>query len=202
MPKVARGLPVQTPSQPCHSSRTSQNEGNYRITQFFHVDRVDSARMNSNSNSDSDDDNSDFDIDPDADDEDANRAQPLLPLQLPCRCVSWNVEGWAAKLADPSVTEYLLSFDVICLTETFMIMDFDSTLLFHEYECIQKKAIKLSKMGRPSGGIIVLYKKSLKPYVSAIENEYDNLLILKVKKEAWNVDKDVTLFFYLSPPCG
>ena len=39
-----------------------------------------------------------------------------------------------------------------------------------------------------------------RPYVSAIENEYDNLLILKVKKEAWNVDKDVTLLFtYVHP---
>ena len=56
-----------------------------------------------------------------------------------------------------------------------------------------KPAVKLSHMGRRSGGSITLVRKQLTTVVENIEVDFDNILLLKLSGSVFNVDRDVFL---------
>ena len=106
----------------------------------------------------------------------------------------WNVEGLINRLACMEVSDFLLKYDIICLCETFLIQSFDSNLKFPNYVCIQKPAIDLGRGGRASGGVLILYKKEIANFISEIDNPSDSFVSLRIRKELWNVEKDVLMF--------
>ena len=75
----------------------------------------------------------------------------------------WNVAGLIIK--DKEVWEYLKSFDVIGLTETWIEEDHCEKLkyrLFKEYDWKCRAAMKVSKKGRAKEGIITGINKELR----------------------------------------
>ena len=69
--------------------------------------------------------------------------------------MTWNVEGLLSKLADADFVEYVKSFDIIGLTETFLEYDLQAST-FADFSSYSAPAKKLSHHGRCSGGVLVL----------------------------------------------
>ena len=84
------------------------------------------------------------------------------------KILTWNIAGLLGRLLDGEVVAFLKKFDIVCLQETFLLYDFNTCFKFPNYRAIQSTASKLSKSGRPSGGILVLYKKELEKHLSLI----------------------------------
>ena len=93
-------------------------------------------------------------------------------------------------MENESFVHYLLNFDIICLTETFVDSDFVSPI-FHEYVVFISKAKKLSRQGRYSGGVIVMVKKSKADFFERIQVETESVIVLKIQKHLFNTGKDV-----------
>ena len=104
---------------------------------------------------------------------------------------AWNVTGLLDKLADREFLRYVQLFDIVCLGETFL--DYLKAETFPEHFVFVKPAVKLSLMGRRSGGIIALVRKQLTTVVENIEVDFDNILLLKLSGSVFNVDRDVFL---------
>ena len=92
--------------------------------------------------------------------------------------VTWNISGLLGKLLDNEVTAYLRKFDFICLQETFLLYDFNTSIKFPNHKVLQSHASKPSKAGRPSGGVLLLYKKNIEKEVTVIDTEIRNVLQL------------------------
>ena len=83
----------------------------------------------------------------------------------------WNVCGLLSKLSDKDFIDYIVSFDFDCLVET-VVENIDSSLLTNcAVYC--KPAVKLSKQGRHSGGILCLIRNSLVPFVRKLNSNND-----------------------------
>ena len=66
------------------------------------------------------------------------------------RILNLNIGGLAAKLVSNDFIDYLNTFDLICLTETFVDEGFEITAL-KEFIIFIAPANKLSRQGRRSG---------------------------------------------------
>ena len=106
-------------------------------------------------------------------------------------CISWNIEGLAAKLTDIDFVAYITSFDIICLLETFTCPKFDFSVHFKDFKELHSPAEKLSKRGRRSGGTVLLVKKVLADFTEPINSPIDNVRCFKLRKTLFNVDKDI-----------
>jgi len=105
--------------------------------------------------------------------------------------LSWNVGGLIGKLRDPDFVNYVTSFDVCCLQETFTFPSFDFSISFDEFLVFHSPAVRLSRMGRGSGGTLLLIKKSLSEFVSVVQTNVDNMLSVRLSKTLFGCDKDV-----------
>ena len=114
--------------------------------------------------------------------------------------VTWNISGLLGSLLDGDVVAFLKKFDIICLQETFLLYEFNVSFKFPNYKAIQHVASKLSKAGRPSGGIILLYKKEYEKHIKAIETENKNIIGINMNKTLLNMDKDLLLFTLYAHP--
>ena len=95
-------------------------------------------------------------------------------------------------MCNTSFIEYILNFDIVTLAETFV--DKVETNAFANYDIYFKKSIKLTRKGRPSGGVICLVKKILKPYVKEIKCKcHTHHLYLLCDKSIFKCDKDILL---------
>ena len=103
------------------------------------------------------------------------------------------------KLDNHNFVHYLTSHDFLCLTETFIADEFKSDL-FDDYLVFNAKARKLSHQGRYSGGVIVLVRKKFGSYVEQIYTEFDNVIVLKMKKELFGTPKDIMYICLYIPP--
>ncbi|HLX52547.1 MAG TPA: endonuclease/exonuclease/phosphatase family protein, partial [Aquella sp.] len=81
----------------------------------------------------------------------------------------WNVAGLLKKFSDYGFLDYLKSFDIFALAETWLLEnDFDKcSNLFSDYNLFFIGAKKLFAKGRASQGMVIAFKKSLK-YLSFI----------------------------------
>ena len=105
----------------------------------------------------------------------------------------WNIAGLIPKLSDQDLVEYLNTFVILLLTETYTEHTFDHTIKFQEYNCNQINAVKLHGLGHPSGGIIMLTKKSLENLITFQEVNRDNIIKCTIDKETWGTDKDIII---------
>ena len=101
----------------------------------------------------------------------------------------WNIGGITTKLYDNEFVDYVRSFDVISLVETF-VEKFESNA-FSDFAIFVKSAIKLSRQGRHSGGIICLVRKCFLPLIRKIECTCVNHVSFVIDKRLFGVTKDI-----------
>ena len=89
--------------------------------------------------------------------------------------------------------------DYVCLTETFMDRAIDDDT-FKDFKIYQAKAHKLSKHGRCSGGVVVLVRNCLLPFVERVKYDGNNVVIVKLSKELLGLEKDVFVIALYIPP--
>ena len=110
----------------------------------------------------------------------------------------WNVNGVAARLGDPDFVQYVCSFDFVCMVETFI--DNFSSNVFSDYVVYCKPAIKLTRQGRRSGGVLCLVKKDLAPFVKELTCDRGNFLCFLLNKKLFGLDRDVLYICAYVPP--
>jgi len=114
--------------------------------------------------------------------------------------LSWNIEGLINKLSDHDFVNFVTSFDVVCLQETFATASFDFDIHFDKFLVVVSPAVRLSRMGRSSGGTVLLVRKSLSDYVTVVESGVDNILCVRLSKMLFGSDKDVVFIgTYIHP---
>ena len=99
------------------------------------------------------------------------------------RLLIWNSEGLLEKINLDGFCDFINSFDIIGLGETFTKFNFDFSIKFKEFDAIHCPAEQFSHLGRPSGGLVLLVKKTLKEAVEIIETGISHVLSIKIKKE-------------------
>ena len=103
----------------------------------------------------------------------------------------WNIEGLYDKLSFDGLCDFMQSFDILGLAETFTLPGFDFGVRFPEHLALHCPARKYSKLGRPSGGLVVLIKKTLAPFIDIIETNLSHVLAIKIKKSLLKTQKDI-----------
>ena len=78
----------------------------------------------------------------------------------------WNVNGLLSKIQDSDFMSYLCTFDFVCIVETF-VEEIQSNV-FVGYNVFCKPAVKFTRQGRCSGGVICLVKNVFAPYVLSL----------------------------------
>ncbi|XP_078518375.1 uncharacterized protein LOC144783087 [Lissotriton helveticus] len=98
-----------------------------------------------------------------------------VALELPVRLVCWNIAGVVKNLRDPEWALFIESFDLCLLQETWAV----ETPHRVGYKTYGIGAIP-SKSGRPSGGLLLWVKISLRAKVEKIDTNSVDLLALKI----------------------
>ena len=115
---------------------------------------------------------------------------PFANCKMSLQILSYNNAGLLPKLDNVAFVNYITSFDLVCLTETYVASEFESNL-FKDFGVFVAKAKKLSYHGRYSGGVIILVRKDFVPFVERIYLDVDNIVVSRVKKVLLGTDKDV-----------
>ena len=117
------------------------------------------------------------------------------------RLTAWNSEGLFEKLGLNGVCEYISSFDIACLGETFTFSSFDFNVKFGDFIALHSPAKKFNFRGRPSGGLVVLIRKSLERFISVIDTKISHVICFKIAKELLNTARDILYIgSYVHPP--
>ena len=124
---------------------------------------------------------------------------PFANCKMSLRILSYNNAGLLPKLDNVAFVNYITSFDLVCLTETYVASEFESNL-FKDFGVFVAKAKKLSYHGRYSGGVIVLVRKDFVPFVERMYLDVDNVVVLRIKKVLLGTDKDVMFISAYLPP--
>ena len=113
------------------------------------------------------------------------------------KCGFWNVEGLYEKLSFDGLCNFIQSFDILGLGETFTLPGFNFDIKFPDHLALHCPAKKYSKLGRPSGGLVLLIKKTIAPFIDIVETDLSHVLAIKIKKSLLKTQKDllyVTLY--------
>jgi len=113
--------------------------------------------------------------------------------------LTWNVNGLISKFSDPDFFAYLKKFSFICLCETFVSF-VDCSESMKDYVSFIAPAKRLSKQGRLSGGVLCLIKREMLEYFEYIGCKYDNVLVFKISRTLFDVERDILLFCTYVPP--
>ena len=112
----------------------------------------------------------------------------------------WNVEGLYEKLHMSSLCDFIQSLDIAGLGETFTLPGFDFTIKFPNHYALHCPATKYTRLGRPSGGIVLLIKKTLYKYIEIVDTQISHVLAIKIKKCLFRTDKDILLVMIYNHP--
>ena len=112
----------------------------------------------------------------------------------------WNVEGLYEKLHLNDLCEFIASIDIIGLGETFTLAGFDFNLKFPDHFALHCPATKYSKYGRPSGGLVILIRKTLEQYIKIIDTHISHVFALKINKKLLKTNKDLLLIMMYNHP--
>lgn len=116
--------------------------------------------------------------------------------------LSWNVGGLLTKLSDTDFVDYVNSFDICVLLETFTLPSFDFDIHFKDFMVLHSPAVKLSKMGRNSGGVVLLIRKALSEFVKTVDTKCENILCSRLSKRLFGSERDVLFVGLYSHPVG
>ena len=89
-------------------------------------------------------------------------------------------------------------FDFVCLLETF-VEDL-KTNVFYNFIHFVSPAVRLSRAGRRSGGVLLLIKKSLADYVQEISLGVENIITMKLSRRLFGISADVFHICVYSAP--
>ncbi|WP_419607807.1 hypothetical protein, partial [Thiolapillus sp.] len=112
----------------------------------------------------------------------------------------WNVNGLLSKIQDSDFMSYLCTFDFVCIVETF-VEEIQSNV-FVGYNVFCKPAVKFTRQGRCSGGVICLVKNVFAPYVRKLDIDCGNFILLIIDKSVFGLQKDVLYVCAYVPPEG
>ena len=107
--------------------------------------------------------------------------------------LSWNCNGLTReKKEDPDFAQYLRSYDIIFLYESWCNsisdIDLNGFRTINLYRKFQNKNAR-----RNSGGIVIYFKSHLKNGISLVRNHFDTIVWLHLKKEFFHLQSDVYL---------
>ena len=105
--------------------------------------------------------------------------------------MSWNAEGILDKINQGDVQDFFEKFDILCITETFTSKNFNFDIKFRDYIPLHSPGQKLTRLGRISGGVIILIKKELRGFITKIDTGINSILAFLIDKTLVNTDKDV-----------
>ena len=110
------------------------------------------------------------------------------------------MRGLETQAGDDDFIEHLNKFDVIVLTETHLDREFDTEVKFPNYIARQAPGVRLSRLGRVSGGVMLLVHKELDPYTTFLELKEPNVLGCVFDNSLWNLSKNTLLLAtYIHP---
>ena len=113
----------------------------------------------------------------------------------------WNIDGLYSKLDEPEFLSLLMQFSYICLCETFLTFA-DLSSLLPDYVCYFSPAKKLSSHGRMSGGVVCLIHRSFDKFFDRIDCTTENVVVFRVCKSVFNIDRNLIMFNAYIPPAG
>ena len=113
------------------------------------------------------------------------------------KIISWNINGgFSSKFNDSSFRCFILSYDIILLTECWIEKEFSLDV---EGFCCYAFPRKLSK-SKQGGGCVILIRHKLKQYVSLLKNMHDTVIWLKLDKCLFQSLVDIYLACVYIPP--
>ena len=92
----------------------------------------------------------------------------------------WNINGLKSSLSDADFKEYLRKFDVIALTETHH--EKGANISIKGLNHFDIPAMKLSKKGRRSGGLVLYYKKEFRGKLFHIKSASNYIMWIHFEK--------------------
>ena len=110
--------------------------------------------------------------------------------------ISLNVCGVMSRLQYPDFIDFLMTYDIICLTETKTNHLDSPKLPGYVFEMKNRKNVRKKK----SGGIILGFKEELKEYIDIIQTNSDYVLWFKVNKCLMGTNDDVIFGIVYIPP--
>ena len=114
----------------------------------------------------------------------------------------WNIEGLKNKLYDDDFVNFLKSFDIFGLTETWSCDQTELRDVFNQYFCLFCPAKKDKNFGRPMGGVAVYLKNYLKIYIHQLVPDCNFGIFIQISKTVFGTDRDIVLAFVYIPPYG
>ncbi|RUM94950.1 MAG: hypothetical protein DSZ28_00545 [Thiothrix sp.] len=112
--------------------------------------------------------------------------------------MTWNIEGLREKLHDVNFLDYVRNFDIVCFTETFL--ESWKSDAFVEFEVFNSFAVRLTRRGRPSGGVMVLIRKPLFCCIREPPICQDNIISIVFHGNLLHVSKNICMLFAYVPP--
>ena len=103
------------------------------------------------------------------------------------------------KIKDSCFVDYLSSFDLICLTETWIVQpnELINLVNYTTYTCDAKLSVR---GGRNMGGVVVYIKNTVSKWTKHILKKFDFGLIFSIDKAYFDLNKDVILVCLYLPP--
>ena len=115
-------------------------------------------------------------------------------LKLGC----WNINGLSQdKLSDDLFKQFVDSLDLCFFIETFQT-DFSHNI-YNNYT-FHKSAHRISKKGRPMGGIIITMKESLRNSIKIIESTGKHMVWLELNSTHFGLEKPLYICIIYIPP--
>ena len=106
-----------------------------------------------------------------------------------------------SKISDVDFLSYVENFDIVCVLETFMVVNKLPQNVFKSFlPAFVYPANNSSGRGRNSGGIIVLVKKQFSNIVKRVETDLTNSIVLQIKNVFTGTNKDlIFISTYINP---
>lgn len=117
-------------------------------------------------------------------------------------CLSWNIEGLLEKINTDDFLDFIKKFDFVILGETFTLPTFNFDIKFPEFIHLHSPAKKFTRLGRPSGGLVLLLRKELQRYCTIITTTISHILAIRIDKTILNRTKDIVLIATYIHPAG
>ena len=118
------------------------------------------------------------------------------------RFLNWNIGGLLDKICLDGFCDFINTFDIVGLGETFTNMRFDFSIKFNDFIVKHCPAENFSHLGRPSGGLVLLIKKSISDMIEIVDTRISHVLGIKIKKDYLNSNRDVLFINTYIHPTG
>ena len=117
------------------------------------------------------------------------------------KCLSWNIKGLSAdKRTSQDFTDFISKYDIICLSETWTNSKSNIHLNNYSKPIHSYRRFQNRRAMRPSGGIIIYIKDSIRKGITVVRNNIDCIVWLKLDKTFFNLESHIYLCAtYISP---